>query len=419
MNGDGRAGAGGMNFDVAIVGAGPVGLSLARALAGTGLRLALIESRPEAELAEPPYDGREIAVTHHSARLLRDLGAWAHLPAAEISPLRRARVLNGESAYALQFDLAGRPEAELGRLVPNHRIRRALFRASAGQPDLALMAGAAVADSRVEGKGVAAVLEDGRTLRARLLVAADTRFSATRRRHGIGAEVTDFRRTMIVCRMEHERDHEHVATEWFGHGETVAMLPLNGRASSAVVTLDPAAAARLMRAEPAAFAAEVTRRYRRRLGAMRLAGTRHDYPLAATWAKHFAAPRLALVGDAAVGMLPITAHGFNLGLRGAHRLAAEMRAALNRGEDFAAPAVLRRHETAHRLAAWPLFQGTNALARLYSAESLPARLARHAALRLGNNLPPFKRAVRAMLMESEAPDATPSPGVPETSLGSR
>ncbi len=394
-----------MQFDAIIVGAGPVGLGLARALAGTGLRLALVESRPESELADPPPDGREIAVTHHSTRLLREMGAWAHLPAAEVSPLRRARVLNGGSSYALQFDVADRPETELGQLVPNHHIRRALFRATAGQPDLTLLAGAGVADSRIGPDGVEVTLEDGATLRAGLLVAADTRFSAVRRRHGIGAEVLDFRRTMIVCRMEHEAEHGHVATEWFGHGETLASLPLNGRASSAVITLDPAVVARLMRLDAAAFSAEVTRRFRRRLGAMRLAGTRHSYPLAATWAEHFAAPRLALVGDAAVGLLPITAHGFNLGLRGAHRLAAEVRGALARGEDFAGAGVLRRHERAHRLVAWPLFRGTNALARLYSAEGPAARLARHAALRLGNNLPPFKRAVRAMLMESEAPAA--------------
>ena len=86
-----------MHFDVAIVGGGPVGLGLARALAGTGLRLALVEALPESTLADPPYDAREIAVTHASARLLRALGAWDHLPAGEISPLREARLWRNQS----------------------------------------------------------------------------------------------------------------------------------------------------------------------------------------------------------------------------------------------------------------------------------------------------------------------------------
>ena len=156
-----------------------------------------------------------------------------------------------------------------------------------------------------------------------------------------------------------------------------------------------------------AFSAEVTERYRRRLGAMRLVSSRHAYPLVTAYARRFVAMRFALIGDAAVGMHPVTAHGFNLGLRGAHTLAEELRGALARGADLARAealdAPLAAYESRHRRASWPLYAGTNLLAKLYTDERAPARLARHAALRLGNRLTPFKHIIRGMLMESDGP----------------
>ena len=107
-------------------------------------------------------------------------------------------------------------------------------------------------------------------------------------------------------------------------------------------------------------------------------------------------------------MHPVAAHGFNLGLRGAHALAREIRAALARGGDVAGPAALRRYEAGHRRATWPLFVAINAIARLYSDDRLPARLLRHAAL------PPLRRAVEARLIEvgAEPRPSSAYPGLP-------
>jgi len=390
-------------FDILIVGGGPVGLAFARSLAGTGLRLAVVERQDEASLAEPPADGREIALTHHSQHLLRQLGVWEHIPPEAPSALREARVLNGSSPYALRFDVQDRPEAALGQLVSNHLIRRALFRSLAGQEGCTLLTGAEVVSAATEGETGRVTLSDGRVLRARLVVGADTRFSAMRRFHGIAADAHDFGRSMLVGRLSHEAEHEHIATEWFDEAQTIAMLPLNGRVSSLVLTLPAPEIERLATAPADAFGEEITRRYRARLGRMRLIGARHVYPLATSYARRFVASRFALIGDAAVGMHPVTAHGFNLGLRGADTLAQAIRAALRAGRDVADPRALHRYESAHRRATWPIYTGTNLVARLYSESSLPARVARHAALRLGNHFTPFKHAVRAMLMESEAP----------------
>jgi ubiquinone biosynthesis UbiH/UbiF/VisC/COQ6 family hydroxylase len=239
-------------------------------------------------------------------------------------------------------------------------------------------------------------------VQARLVVAADTRMSEARRQMGIAARMRDFGKSILVARVAHERPHGGIATEWFGHGQTVAMLPLNGDVSSIVLTLSARQIAALMAATPEAFGADVTRRTGERWGALQLVGTRHAYPLVTSYAMRFVGTRFALVGDAAVGMHPVTAHGFNFGLAGAQRLATQIRGALARGRDIADPGALLRYEMAHRRATLPLYAATNTIASLYTDDRAPARLLRGAVLRLGAALSPVRRIVTAQLMESRA-----------------
>lgn len=389
-----------LDVDVAVIGAGPAGLAFARSLAGSGLRLLLVERSPAAALADPGFDGREIALTHRSQALLRELGAWDRIPAAEISPLREAQVLDGTSPFALRFAPEGGAGEPLGKLVPNHLIRRALHGSVTEAGCATLLAGCTVSGVETSPAGARLHLADGREVRARLIVAADTRFSEARRRMGIAASIQDFGKTMLVARVAHDRPHRGIATEWFAHGQTIAMLPLNGDVSSVVLTLPAREAEALMTMPEEAFGPEVARRYGHRLGAMRLVGTRHAYPLVATYARRFVGTRFALLGDAAVGMHPVTAHGFNFGLASAYRLASELTAMARRGRDPADPGALLRYEAAHRRATWPLFTATNAIAMLYTDDRPPARLLRGAVLRLGAALHPVRRVVTAQLMEA-------------------
>lgn len=383
-----------MDFDVAIAGAGPAGLSFARALAGTGLRIALIEKLDSAKLANPPFDGREIALTQLSARLMRELGQWQRIDPAEISPLRRARVLNGPSPFAMVVE-PDASHAELGHLVPNHLIRRAAFEAARDTEGVTLLDGRTVRTVRSNPDCAELTLDDGTALRARLAVAADSRFSETRRAMGIPAEMRDFGRTMMVYRMELGRPHENTAWEWFGYGQTLALLPLAGPLASVVLTLPHRQIDALLALSDDAFNRDMEQRFDHRLGAMRLASTRHPYPLVTVYAERFVARRFACIGDAAVGMHPVTAHGFNFGLRGACSLARHMRDALARGGDFAAAGVLDAWQVEHRSATRPLYLATNALARLYCDDTPPARLMRNVALRAGQGLKPFREALTA------------------------
>ncbi|WP_350015552.1 5-demethoxyubiquinol-8 5-hydroxylase UbiM [Rhodanobacter sp. IGA1.0] len=392
-----------MSCDIVIIGAGPAGLCFARALKGSGLRIALVERQPEAGLIAPPDDGREIAITHHSQRLLRELGLWTRLREEEIGTLRDAMVLDGDDREGLMFrhDEAGKPQ--LGWLLSNHAIRRAAYAGVMELPEVERITGVQVSAVRTGRDGAEVELADGQTLHAQLAVAADSRFSDTRRAMGIGADMHDFGKTMLVLRMHHEAPHEQVAWEWFGHGQTLALLPLHDpHTSSVVLTLSPPAMREMLALDDTALEQAMAERFEQRLGAMRVAGPRCAYPLVGVYAQRFVAERFALIGDAAVGMHPVTAHGFNFGLLGQDTLAREMRAAMAAGRPFWEASVLQRYERRHRLATRPLYLATRMLAGLYTDDRRPARVLRKLALGAGARLGPFKRLVMSGLTAESA-----------------
>lgn len=389
-----------MTFDIVVVGAGPAGLCFVRSLQGSGLSLAVVERQPLAALADPAFDGREIALTHASRRILEQLALWPAFAAADISPLRDAHISDGDSPHALHISAADGRSGQLGWLVPNHVIRRAAFEAVQAQDGVELLAGSAVQAVASKDNRVEVVLEDGRRLRSRLLVAADSRFSQLRRMLGIPARMHDHGRQMMVCRFRHTLPHQHVAWEWFDYGHTLALLPLNGKLSSAVLTLAPALMEQVQAMDDAELAADLQRRMRGRRGEVTLASSRHVYPLVSVYADRFVAHRAALVGDAAVGMHPVTAHGFNLGLQGQALLAQAVLAAHRNGADIGSDAVLARYQRRHHAAAFPIHAATRAVLGLYGDERPLARLLRGATLRLANRVAPFRRAIAAHLTQA-------------------
>ncbi len=399
-----------MDYDILISGAGPAGLCLARALSGCGLSIGLVEPQPLAVLEAPGYDGRQIALTQRSAQQMRTLGLWERIEGYDptaFSALRDAQVLDGHSRYAMRIDHSLGGHDELGWLVSNHLIRRAAFAemraAQAQNGDITLLAGESVAKAHADDEAAYATLASGKELKARLLVAADSRFSGTRRAMGISADMHDYGRSMMLCVMTHEVPHEHVAWEWFGYGQTLALLPMNdapetgAHRASVVLTLPHHQLEALEKLDAPAFGEAMGERFSHRLGRMELASTRHLYPLVGVRPHRLVAKRFACVGDAAVGMHPVTAHGFNVGLLGIATLSEAIRAAQQAGNDIASQRLLADYERVHRRATLPLYLATNLVARLYTEDAGPARLLRGAALRMAQNFPPFKRMVAASL----------------------
>jgi ubiquinone biosynthesis UbiH/UbiF/VisC/COQ6 family hydroxylase len=363
---------------------------MATGLAQWGFRVVMVERLAEGAIAEPAFDGREIALTHRSIDIMQGLGVWQRIAPEEISPLKRAAVMTGKSSYQLLFDHRDTKCAALGYLVPNHLIRKAAFDALSAQAGANLLAERQVTGIEVGTEDVRVHTSRGDALHARWLIAADSRFSETRRALGIAADMLDFGKSMLVCRMRHQVPHAETAWEWFQDQLTLASLPLNGDESSVVITATAAQARRLQSMDEVQFNREVADRFDGARGAMQLSSTRHVYPLIATFARHFATRRCALIGDAAVGMHPVTAHGFNLGLQSVDSLMRELHSA--------AP-LLSRYESVHRRAARPLYLATNAIVRLYTDTHPVARALRMAGLHAANRLRPFKRIVLSSLTD--------------------
>jgi ubiquinone biosynthesis UbiH/UbiF/VisC/COQ6 family hydroxylase len=391
-----------MKYDIIIIGAGPAGLSFAKDMAETGLKIVLIEKQPDKILADPPYDGREIALTHLSYKIMNDLEMWQQIPKEQISLIKKAKVMNGKSSYALSFDHVDAGEENLGFMISNNAIRKSAYDALKGAKNVKILCEKEVADLGTDEEKAWVELSSEERLEAPLIVAADSRFSTTRRMMGISTSMLDFGRSCIVCTMDAKLSHEDTAYECFHYDRTLAVLPLNDNQVSIVITLGSEESASVLEMSDDDFARDIQRRTDERFGTMKLTSKLFPYPLVATFAKTFCANRFAVIGDAAVGMHPVTAHGFNLGLRGAHTLASEIKTALDTGCDFAAQTVLEKYSQKHRRVCAPLYHGTNALVRLYTKDTQTAKFARRALLRLGNRIKPAKRLIMNQLTETKA-----------------
>ncbi len=388
--------------DILIVGAGPAGLSLANLLADSGWRITLIEQQNRAALAQPADDGREIALTHLSRRIMQQAGMWQQLPTAAIAPIRHAKVANNHLGYLLHFDHQESGEPQLGFMVANHAIRRAAWAAAQRHPNITVLTESSVTAASTEADMAWVKLADGRLLHGQLLIAADSRFSKTRAMLGFPVRERAFKRSCIVTRLAHRKSHDETALECFLRDHTLAVLPLNGQQSSIVVTVDSKQAEDWLQASDKDFARRVETALDGRLGDMRCLGARHHYPLTGIYARRFAGTRCALLGDAAVGMHPVTAHGFNFGLRGAATLAQALADDRALGLPLGDTHALRVYDQRHRRATLPLYEGTNILVGLYTDNRPPAQLARAALLRLGQHIAPARRAIIGQLTEAAA-----------------
>lgn len=390
-----------LHSDILVVGAGPAGLSFAAELAGSGLKITLIEKSPLEILQNPPYDGREIALTHLSREIMQRLGMWDLIPKDEIYPLRDAKVLNGQSDYQLHFpqptQARGEPADCLGYLISNHNIRKAAYEVVSKLENVTILTGIGVKEVKTSEDEAQVILENGEVLSGHLLLAADSRFSQTRRQLGISSDMHDYSRTMFVCRMKHTLSNQHTAYECFHYGRTIALLPLEEHLTNTVITVDSDKADTIKKMSPEELAASVKEQLKGRLGDMELVSTIHNYPLVGMIAQRFYGKRSALIGDAAVGMHPVTAHGFNLGLSSADILAKLILEAEQRGQDIGAASLLEKYSTKHMLHAQPIYLGTNMLLKLFTNETAPAKLLRGLVLRASNNFPPLKKLITKQL----------------------
>lgn len=383
--------------DIVIVGAGPAGLSMACLLSKTGLAVTIIDQQSEDDLANPQSDGREIALNHTSKNTLEKIGAWQKIDPEHIHRLNQAKVENGHSPLALEFKEHNNADTPLGYLIANHRIRQSLYQQLLESKNIELLSETKLLSVESQPGCKSLRLSNEKVLTCKLLIAADSRFSATRKMMGIGAKMKDYGRVMIVCNMQHEGDHQHIAQECFHYGHTCAILPLGQNESSIVITVNAAKATQLRSLDDKAFALEASVMLGARLGKMTMSSKRCSYPLIGCYADHLVSERFALIGDAAVGMHPVTAHGFNLGLHSAQVLTKHIVNAQEKNKTFWDHSVLKRYSLEHQFTAKPIYEATNLIVKLFNNESPGAKIIRKAALSFAHHCKPLQKIVTRKL----------------------
>jgi len=379
-----------MDAEIVIAGGGLVGLTLGVALGRAGVAATVVDRAPAAAQTAAGFDGRVSAIAAGSQRVLAAVDLWRRL-AAEAEPIRAIRVSDGASLLHLHYDGAADGTGPMGWIVENRAIRRALQAAAAETPLLRVLDGRTITGFERAADTIAARLDDGTRLRARLLVAADGKDSPLRAAAGIAALTARYAQTGIVCTVAHARPHRGIAQERFLPAGPFAILPMTGDRSSLVWTERADLAPALLALDAESFAAELARRFGDHLGLLRVVGPRFAYPLTLVLADRYVAPRLALAGDAAHAIHPIAGQGLNLGLRDTAVLAETVVDAMRLGLDPGTTVVLDGYEVRRRFDNTLMLAVTDTLNRLFSNDLGPIRLARDLGLAAVDAVPPLKR----------------------------
>jgi 2-octaprenyl-6-methoxyphenol hydroxylase len=371
--------------DIAIVGAGAVGLAAALALAADGRQVAVLGH------AAAPRDGRTVALLDGSWRLLGEFGVTEAL-ADEAAPLAVMRLVDDTGSLFRQPPVEFRASEvgldAFGWNIENAGLVARLAAAAQAQPGIMLISGM-VAGIAEDEAGITLSGEGFAPLRARLVVGADGRNSRIRAAAGIAARDWTYPQTALTAILGHTRDHRETSTEFHTRKGPCTLVPLPGRRSSLVWLLDPAEADAVAGLDDGAFARRVERQVHSLLGAMTVEGGRGRVPMGGLSVERFADRRMALIGEAAHVFPPIGAQGLNLGLRDVTGLREALRGAGDPGGDT----VLQAYDAARRSDVRLRTGAVDALNRTLLTDLLPADLLRGAGLLALSAIGPLRRIV--------------------------
>ncbi|MGY6036674.1 FAD-dependent 2-octaprenylphenol hydroxylase [Aeromonas sp. AE23HZ002T15] len=396
--------------DVVIVGGGMVGLGLAAALKNSALSVAIVEGQlPETALGEAP-DNRVSALSLASQRILQSVGAWDGIAGRRLQAYDRMAVWEQDSFGHIDFDAASLRQSALGHIVENRVIQLALLDAildgDGGASNIQLLSPARAQSLQVSEAGAILLLEDGRALSARLVVAADGAHSWVRRQADIPLTSWDYGHHALVATVRTSDPHDGVARQIFTPDGPLAFLPLWQPDLCSIVWSIPAARAEALCAcDEEQFNRQLTAAFDARLGLCKVEGARGAIPLTARYARDFARERLVLVGDAAHTIHPLAGQGVNLGLLDAAALAEQLLKSQRAGTDIGLLANLRGYERWRKSEAARMLAAMEGLKRLFGGSNPLKKLVRGVGLRAVDVLTPLKQGMirAAMGLDGELP----------------
>ncbi len=379
-----------MSFDVVIVGGGLAGLSLACALRDTRLKIALVENR--APTPAIGWDARVYAISPANANFLRDIGAWKHLDAERIAPIYAMKIL-GDGGAQLDFSAYESGVSELGWILESSLMACELRENVKRQSNLTLLCPATPHTVEIGEKTAILTLADGQALATKLLVGADGRDSWVREAVGLKAINTPYGEMGVVANFECERPHRGIARQWFRDDGVLAWLPLAGNETthriSMVWSTPDAQAEALLALSPEMLCARVAEAGDNELGALKLITPASAFTLRLMRVPQTVAPRLALIGDAAHGIHPLSGHGINLGYQDAKAL-ADLLAATPEWQEIGSERLLRRYQRARREETVLMQYTTHTIRQIFREKLFGFKPLRNIGMNITNALPAVK-----------------------------
>ncbi len=400
-----------MTYDIAIIGGGMAGASLALALKDLPLSIALVEAVPYDSAAQPAFDARAIALAAGSQRILHTMGVWDAMAARGVTAIEHIHVSERGGFGTTRLDAVEEQVSALGYVVEGRVIGAALTDALAQCSNIDLLCPAELTAVQMAGDAADIQLSHGgaaRSLRARLLVAADGGRSTVRELIGANTWELDYGQTAVIATVATDRPHGNIAYERFTDTGPLALLPcdppadgdtaLQGCRWSLVWTARDAQTDELLALSDAEFLQRLQQRFGYRAGRFLRTSGRHAYPLVLRFVREAAAERIAFVGNAAHAIHPVAGQGFNLGLRDVAALAQVISCAVARGEDIGSLAVLRDYAVWRRPDYLRTAAFTDGLVRTYSNDLPPLKLVRNLGLLALDALPPLKHLLARQSM---------------------
>ncbi|MDH5359917.1 MAG: 2-octaprenyl-6-methoxyphenyl hydroxylase [Gammaproteobacteria bacterium] len=394
-----------LEYDITIVGGGLVGASLASALTGQGLRIAVLEAFELQSSQQPSYDDRSIALSYSSSRILDTIGIWQQLDLAGVSAIDTIHVSDKGHLGSARMSAHDEGVEALGYVVESRVMGEVFARRFEQMEDVDLLCPLKLQAMDISSKRVRLLALQGEQqldIRSALVVAADGGQSLVRQWQGIETFQTDYHQTAIIANVTTERAHQGVAYERFTNTGPLAMLPMtpvSGQSRCSLVwTADNTEVEHIMGWDDTTFAAALQERFGHRLGDIEQVGQRSAYPLRLMQVREAIRPRLAIIGNAAHILHPVAGQGFNLGLRDVSALAQVVVDAHRRGEDIGQMSALgeyrqwRRKDTARTLLM------TDGLVRSFSTDFTPAAVVRNLGLLALDAIPFMKRLLTRQAM---------------------
>jgi len=385
-------------LDVIVVGAGMVGAATALALGRAGLRVALLDRQaPQTDWKTGgeagEFDRRVSAITRASQRFFEELEAWPGILAERLAPYREMQVWDAGGDGAIHFDSADIGEPDLGHIIENRVILKALHAQLAATETVQTRWPVALRGMQLSEAGARLELDDGEILEARLIVGADGAASRVRRMAGIVVTGWDYDHVAVVATVKPAGHHRDTAWQRFLPSGPLAFLPLPDGYCSIVWSTSPEHAALLIDMDDADFARDLQGAFENRLGPIETASARAGFPLRSFETRHYIHTRLALVGDAAHTIHPLAGQGVNLGLADARALRDVLVAARDRQRDLGARTSLRRYERWRRADNRGMLLAMDGFKRLFGSDHPLLRQARNLGLNLTDQLPPLKNLI--------------------------